>query len=162
MSRLLSLAVSAALLLGASSVQAGEGYDATVPGPAVPVDDSARFVIEQLTLLRPVAGKTAESEPQRRASVFIRFVGMKAGGTCATDSQGNCQRVTVSINDEARAITLMNVLNNANMTSNSLTKRIFGLSEVTDALGAGTVSGSQDLPTLTPIPVDTPTPTPIL
>ena len=66
--------------------------------------------------------------------------------------------MTVSIGDEARAITLMNVLNNADLTTNSLTKRIFGLTEVTTALGAGTVSGAQDLPTLTPTPVNTPTP----
>ena len=146
------------LLLLSSAAHASEGYDATVPGPAVPVDDSARYVIEQLTLLRPVAGKTAGSEPQRRASVFIRFVGMKANGDCAVDSQGDCQRITVSINDEERAITLLNSLNNADLTTNSLTKRIFGLTEVTAALGAGTVSGAQDLPTLTPTPVNTPTP----
>ena len=145
------------LLLLSSAAHASEGYDVT-PAPAVPVDDSARYVIEQLTLLRPVAGKTAGSEPQRRASVFIRFVGMKANGDCAVDSAGDCQRITVSINDEARAITLMNVLNNADLTTNSLTKRIFGLTEVTAALGAGTVSGAQDLPTLTPTPVNTPTP----
>ena len=145
------------LLLLSSAAYASEGYDVT-PAPAVPVDDSARYVIEQLTLLRPVAGKTAEGEPQRTAAIFIRFVGMKADGTCAVDSAGDCQRITVSIGDEERAITLLNSLNNADLTTNSLTKRIFGLTEVVAALGAGTVSGAQDLPTLTPTPVNTPTP----
>jgi len=138
-------------LLASSAAYAGEGYDVT-PAPAVPVDDSARYVIEQLTLLRPVAGKTVGSEPQRRASVFIRFVGMKANGDCAVDSAGDCQRITVSIGDEERAITLLNSLNNADLTTNSLTKRIFGLTEVIAALGTGAVSGTQDLPTPTPTP----------
>ena len=146
------------LALLSSAAYASEGYDVT-PAPAVPVDDSARYVIEQLTLLRPVAGKTADA-PQRTAAIFIRFVGLKAGGTCAVDSQGECQRITVRISDEDRAILLLNTLNNADLTTNSLTKRIFGLTEVATALGTGAVSGTQDLPTLTPLPVDTPTPTP--
>ena len=53
------------LLLLSSAAYASEGYDVTVPGPSVPVDDSARYVIEQLTLLRPVAGRICRH--QRRS-----------------------------------------------------------------------------------------------
>ena len=52
------------LFLLSSAAYASEGYDVT-PAPAVPVDDSARYVIEQLTLLRPVAGRICRH--QRRS-----------------------------------------------------------------------------------------------
>lgn len=143
------LTIAIALLL-AAPVFASEGYDVT-PAPAVAVDDVARYVIEQFTILRPVAGKTAD-QPQRTAQIFLRFVGLKADGTCAVDSRGECQRKDVSIGDEARAIQIMNALNNADLTTNTLVKRVFALPEVSSALGTGAVSGDSALPTPTPTP----------
>lgn len=97
-------------------------------------------------------------------AVVVILQAVKADGSCATDSNGTCKQQVERYDGEA-ALAMLNALETANLSTNSLHKRVLQKLRNDNRLPAGAVSGvpgltplSTETPTETPTAVDTPTP----
>ncbi len=112
-----------------------------VLGAALLVIATSASAVEQLTLTTPVT-KTANTgwrldvfEINRSAST-VRMVFLDPG----TGETKDCTQTGPA------AITLMKTLNTVNLTTNSLEKRAITNAQSTGCLGAGSVTGTPDVP----------------
>lgn len=131
-------------LLCTSIALADETY-----APATPIapsgDTIAGYQVAEVHMLNGLGGQSAE--------ITVVVAPFKVGGLCARDSLGACRsiRVTYTAGD---ATALLNTLNTANLTTNSLRRRIL-TKLATDGYipVGGAVSGTPNVPTLpTPAP----------
>lgn len=131
-------------LLLVSPAWADELYVPATP-PALSEDVVTGYHIDELKLHSSLDGNTAGIE--------VILTPIRAGGLCARDPGGRCKQVTCTWRGTA-ASTMQNVLNTANLTSNSLRKRV--LTQCAEAgflPAAGTVSGTPGIPAVpTPLP----------
>lgn len=90
--------------------------------------------------------------------ITVEFVETKQNGKCAK-SYGVCKTIRHSW-DGRKAVNLFNSLTTANLTSNSLVKRLTTKAVNDGALPAGSVSGGAELATPTAAPGEDVTPVP--
>jgi hypothetical protein len=109
--------------------------------PAVPAGDAVTgWHIEQLNIFTGV-----KNDP---VSITVVLAALRADGWCARNPGGICQMKTV-IYSGADAIAMLNNLNTANLSSNSLRRRIL-TKLLTDGHIQGSLSGTAGVPTPTP------------
>lgn len=86
------------------------------------------------------------------ARVFVVVAPYRAGGQCARDTLQACRLVQRTY-DGSDASTIINALNTANLTNNSLRKRILNRLIADGVLPAVTVQGAPGIPDIpSPIP----------
>lgn len=135
------------VLLVATPAIADEVLTVSTPPPVVQ-DVPVRYELTDLRL---------RTWPEAR--IDVRLTAFTAGRDCAKDVRGECQTIAVAYTGEA-AVTLINMLNSANLSANSLRKRVLTKLQADGVLPPGTISGAAGLPTLTPTPlIPTATPT---
>lgn len=138
------LLVASILLLCAATAYADETY---VPAtPIAPVQDViAGYKVVEFDMTTPIDGSTAH--------IFVMVQPIKADGTCARDALQACRQVQATY-DGSAAEQMVNALNTANLTTNSLRKRIVNKLVQDGYIPAGgNVTGTPGLPVLpTPAP----------
>lgn len=140
--------ILAALLAVVAPARADEIYAPATP--IAPVQDViAGYKVVEFDISTPIDAATAH--------IFVMVQPVKADGTCARDALQACRQVQATY-DGAPAEQMLNVLNTANLTNNSLRKRILN-KLVTDGYipGAGSVAGTPGIPIL-PTPAPSPVP----
>lgn len=143
------LLVCVALLI-ASSIRADEALVVNTP---VTRDAIVSWAVGALYLERAVA-------PEFEALIRITVVAKRADGQCAMTESG-CLTRTITYTG-ATALTMLNVLNTANLTSNSLVRRVLDRLRTDGYLGDGAFAGSPGIPTFTAAPTSVPTETPLV
>lgn len=136
------------LAVGAFAVWADETYAPATP--IAPVEDViAGYKVIDLNLHTSLDGGNAQ--------VYVMVQPFKADGTCARDALKACRQIQVTY-DAGDATNLLNILNTANLTNNSLRKRVLAKLAADGFLpSAGQVTGTVGIPTLpTPAPTATP------
>jgi hypothetical protein len=114
--------------------------------PAVVYDVPAFYVLVDFRM---------RTDPPR---VDVRLAAKMPDGSCAKDSHGDCQTVAAAYTDED-AVKIINTLNTADLSSNSLNKRVLNRM-VTDGLvpAGASVAGTPGYPSRTPTATATATP----
>ena len=90
------------------------------------------------------------------ASLFVSLCALDNLGRCYRNQAGSCTEVSESF-EAGQATAIFNILNTANLSANSLTKRVIQKMQADGSLGAGTISGTPGVPAL-PTPLSTATP----
>lgn len=143
------LLVLVALLI-ASTLRADEALVVNTP---VTRDAVASWAVGALYLERGIT-------PNSEALIRVTVVAKRPDGECATTESG-CLTRTITYAGST-ALTMLNVLNTANLTSNSLVRRILDRLRSDGHLGDGTFAGTPGIPTLTPSLTPRPTETPLV
>jgi hypothetical protein len=135
-------------------VRADETYQPAAPIPTkqITADQPDRYRVLELRL---------QTHPAR---ITVLVEGM-TGQECAKNTDGACQQITAGY-DGTEALGFLNTLNTANLTTNSLIKRVLNKLGADGILPPGTVAGAAGWPTYTPTvtqtgtatATDTPTP----
>lgn len=132
----------ACLLLGAIA-HADETYIPVVP-LAPQGNEIVSYHLGELRFVTGLGGQTAE--------VGVLLQAVRADGLCARDAKGACVELRKTY-EAGDATTLINLLNSADLTKDSLRKRVMQVLAVDGTLpGGGTVTGTKgvaDLPTPT-------------
>lgn len=136
------------LMLFMLAIARAFGDESFVPStPVVPADEMATgYFVTEFGIAIPL-GDTAG------ARVDVTVVGTKAPGVCAMTRRHECYKVVVAYTG-ADAVTLINALNTANLTNNSLRKRVINKLVTDGFLPAGAVTGAAGVPT--PLPTTGP------
>ncbi|MGD9648627.1 MAG: hypothetical protein AB7U73_23150 [Pirellulales bacterium] len=137
----LAIYVLAAVVGVAQLARADESV--TVETPIAPQGDTvARYVVGELVLRR--------FEPRY---IEATVVGVKANGEFARSASGDFIRVTHRWTDP-QATTMLDQLNTANLTNNSLARRVLVRLQSDGIIPAGTIGGTPGVPPapLTPVP----------
>jgi len=142
------LLMASILLLCAATAYADESY---VPAtPIAPQEDViAGYHLVELDLTTSLGGGSAR--------VIVMVQPYTTGGACAKDTNAACRQIQVTY-DGSDAEKIINALNTANLTTNSLRKRVLTkLVQDGKLPGGGAASGTPGLPVLpTPAPMVTP------
>lgn len=125
------------------------GDESFIPStPVAPADDTVTGYFVTEFGIRVPLGDTLG------ARVDVTVVGTKAPGVCAMKaSPRECVRITVAYTG-ADAVTLINALNTANLTNNSLRKRVITKLQTDGFIPAGSITGAAGVPT--PLPTTGP------
>lgn len=131
--------IIALVLLAASVVHADEALvPAVTPTPA--------NVLVSWRVTRLVIAM----QPNRPA-FSVEFTALASDGTCLRP-YGSCLTVNCALTD-AEAMTAASTLNIANLTNNSLTKRLIAWGQNQKCLPAGSVTGSPGMSYVAPTPI---------
>lgn len=124
-------------LCTAAIALADEGVDIATPIP--PQGDTvARYVVGELVLRR--------FEPRY---IEATVIGVKADGHFARNGSGDIIRVTHRWTDP-QATTMLDQLNTANLTNNSLARRVLVRLQAGGVIPAGSIGGPPGVPTPAP------------